>query len=165
MTRLIDDKGRLFGKVNLVDIIVLVVIVALAVFVGLRVSGYSSDTMKNVPVKMTWIVQPADPRMLEEFLALGDLRDRDGNYMGKIESARIVDSDPLTVTMFGEDAEFKIKVAPDVIIEVSTQGTIVRDGVKVNRFAANVGGILYLVGPGWEGPARVLKVETGEAAE
>lgn len=165
MARLIDDKGRLFGKINVVDIIVLVIILALAVFVGLRLSGYNGGTTHKVSVNMTWIVQPGDPRMLEEFMTLGPLKDKDGNDLGVVVQADVVESDPLVVTGMGEDTEFSIKVSPDVIIVVSTEGTVTKDGLKVGRFDANAGGILYLMGPGWEGPGRVLKVETGETVE
>ena len=54
MSRFLDDRGRLFGKVNIVDLIVLLVIIAVVVFAVVRMTGSSS---KTVPVRVTYVVE------------------------------------------------------------------------------------------------------------
>lgn len=36
---MIDEKGRLFGKVNIVDLIIVIIIIAAAAFIGMKLFG------------------------------------------------------------------------------------------------------------------------------
>ena len=54
MSRFLDERGRIFGKVNVVDILVLLVIVAVIVFAVMRLTGSSSVT---VPVAVVYTVE------------------------------------------------------------------------------------------------------------
>ncbi len=45
MGRFIDERGRIFGKVNIVDILVILVIVAVVVFAVVRFTGTSSASV------------------------------------------------------------------------------------------------------------------------
>ena len=44
---MIDEKGRLFGKINIVDLIVILVIVIAAVVVGMKFLGGSGNSVIN----------------------------------------------------------------------------------------------------------------------
>ena len=37
---MIDEKGKLFGKVNIVDLIIVVIILAAAAFIGMKLLGH-----------------------------------------------------------------------------------------------------------------------------
>jgi len=85
MSRLIDARGRLFGKVSVVDILVLAVIVALAVFLGLRFSGSEAvGSAETQPVTVTFVVLPAYDEMVEAYTSLGELKDISGRRIGDI---------------------------------------------------------------------------------
>jgi hypothetical protein len=164
MSRVIDDRGRLFGKVNVVDILVLAVIVALAVFVGLRFSGTDAvSTGESKPVTVTFMVQPAYEGMLDAYEVLGELRDKEGRYLGMIEKTEVGERNRVDVS--GRDWAFTLDFAapPVVTIYVSAQGNVSGDTVRIGSLAARVGAVVQLVGPGWEGEARILKVVQGEA--
>lgn len=163
MARLIDDNGRLFGKVSVVDLIVLAVIVALAVFVGLRVSddGGGTDT---TPVKLTFVTQPSDPLMVDAFLELGPLKDKSGRLLGTIEEVELQDAPPvLTRNAEGEVVEI-ISAIPQVVFIVATEGHVSTDGVHVGGVALRAGTDLETVGPGWEAWVQVVKVEQAAVA-
>ena len=53
LSRILDDRGRIFGKVNIVDLVVLVVIVAIVVFAAVRLTG--GGAVDTVPVKVTFV--------------------------------------------------------------------------------------------------------------
>jgi hypothetical protein len=163
MTRLIDDRGRLFGKISVIDILVLLVIVAIAVFLALRGSD-AVVSVETVQVKLTFVTQPSDSRMLEAYTALGTLRDASGRTIGTIEQAEASEPDPVTLTGKGWETGLQIPVAPEVVFVVSAQGYLSGDTVHVGSLAARVGANVQVVGPGWEGFAQIVKVELDAAA-
>jgi hypothetical protein len=162
MARIIDDRGRLFGKINVVDIVVLLVIVALAVFIGLRASG--GVGAETVTVKLTFLVQPSESRALDGFTTLGPVRDVAGRTLGTIESADIVQPDPVQFGGSGTDYDLYFPAAPEVLLVVSAQATVSGTDVHVGSLTARVGTELKLIGPGREAAAQVIKVDRGAAA-
>lgn len=53
--KVVDEKGKLFGKLNIIDLLVIIFIVAAAVVVGVKLLGGGSDD--NAPaVKLTYTV-------------------------------------------------------------------------------------------------------------
>ena len=165
MSRLIDSRGRLFGKVNVVDILVLAVVVALAVFVGLRLSGSdAAASTETKPVTVTFLLQPAHERMIDSYTVLGDVKDDQGRFIGTIAKTEVAERNQVAVS--GRDWAFTLDFAapPAVIVDVAAEGRISGDSVHVGPLAARAGAIVQLVGPGWEGEARILRVEESTAA-
>jgi hypothetical protein len=164
MVRVIDDRGRLFGKVNIVDILVLVVVAALVAFVAIRVTDTGSNSAETVPVTITFLVQPPDERMLEAYAKLGELKDEAGKRIGTIESAEITQLDPVHVHGAGDQYGVHLPTASDVILVVACEGTVFGDTVHVGSLNARVGLEIKLLGPGWQGNGYVVSVDRGAAA-
>jgi hypothetical protein len=162
MTRIIDDRGRLFGKINVVDILVLLIIVVLAVFIGLRANGGVGAETETV--KITFLVQPTESLALDGFTTLGPVRDVAGRFLGTIESAKVVQPDPVSFGGSGIDYDLYFPSAPEVLVVVSAQATVSGTDVHVGSLTARVGTEIKLVGPGWEAKAQVIKVDRGAAA-
>ncbi len=57
--KLIDEKGKLFGKVNIVDLVVLLLIVALVGAVGYKALGPKVAVSPNAEGKATFVVKLA----------------------------------------------------------------------------------------------------------
>jgi hypothetical protein len=166
MVRLVDNRGRLFGKINIVDIVVLLVIVALAVFVAVRVTDEDvSVSVETTSVKVTYLVQPADPMMVDAYRVLGPLTDKNGKALGTIEKTEVLEMLPVQFMGFAGDYSLRFPVAPKVRLVVSAQGTVYDDGfVRVGSTAIRVGDFFKVLGPGWEASAEIAKVEWGAAA-
>ena len=64
---MIDEKGRLFGKINIVDLIVILVIVIAAVVVGMKFLGGSGSVINptKTPVRYTVLVEGVEPEVYE----------------------------------------------------------------------------------------------------
>ena len=64
---MIDEKGRLFGKINIVDLIVILVIVIAAVVVGMKFLGGSGSAINptKTPVRYTVLVEGVEPEVYE----------------------------------------------------------------------------------------------------
>ncbi len=54
--KVVDEKGKLFGKLNMIDLLVLILILAAAVVVGVKVLGGGDDT-DTVTTKLTYTVR------------------------------------------------------------------------------------------------------------
>lgn len=79
--KIIDEKGKLFGKLNLIDLLVVLVLVAVLLFVALRFAGGGNDTPAASPTKLTYtaLVTGVNPQLYEEIqsqLAAADYHDQ-----------------------------------------------------------------------------------------
>jgi|WetSurMetagenome_2_1015567.scaffolds.fasta_scaffold556634_1 hypothetical protein len=141
MSRLLDDRGRLFGKINIIDILVVLLVVAVGVFIFLRVQGTGNQ---KVEVRARFAVEKVRKYTADEIAAEAkkgyQVRDDSGSLLGTLAS---VDVEPSPVEF--PDSSGKPTVSPsglffDVFIEV--KGT----GQKLSSHAVRVGGTLLVVG-------------------
>jgi len=90
MSRIIDERGRIFGKVNVVDILVFLVIVAVIVFAITRLTGTSAQT---VPVTVEYTmeqVREATVVAVGNAAKKGDrVKDDSGTFLGEIAEIRV----------------------------------------------------------------------------
>lgn len=54
--KVIDEKGKLFGKLNIIDLLVIVLIIAVAVVLGAKLLG-GEDTVAAASTKLTYVVR------------------------------------------------------------------------------------------------------------
>lgn len=160
MARIIDDRGCLFGKINVVDILVLLVVIALVVFVGLRATGAGAET---VQVKISFLVMPTQSEGIEAYTTLGLVKDVSGRKLGTIESAEVVQPDPVHFGYSSTDSNLYVPSAPEVLLVVSAQGVLFGNDIHVGSIVARVGSEARLFGPGWESHAQIVKVDRGTA--
>ena len=85
MSRFIDIEGRIFGKVNIIDILVVLLIVAVGVFIFLRAQGTGNQL---VGVRTTFAVEKVR-YLTVDAIKMGDqVHDESGSLLGTV-----VDSD------------------------------------------------------------------------
>jgi hypothetical protein len=138
MSRFIDERGRIFGKVNVVDILVLLVIVAVVVFAVVRLSGGGTDTR---PLKVTFIAKELRNEEADSVLKWvkpGDnLVDESGTVLGKVQS--VVAEATLVEYFTSTDIpqQFPSTILKDVKIVVRGQGS-------VSGHSARIGGTSVL---------------------
>lgn len=59
--KIIDEKGRLFGKVNLIDLLVILLVLALALAVIWKVVGSkAAEAVKSEPIRVSYTVLCSD---------------------------------------------------------------------------------------------------------
>ena len=165
---MIDEKGRLFGKINIVDLIVILVIVIAAVVVGMKFlgggNGNSAINPNKTPVRYTVLVEGGDPEVYEniqkyipgQLMASGELLD---GYVtgvtpveGRVHTATVNTADGTLEIPVNEgklDLIFTIEcnVVNSITTEIGTQE--VRVGkihtVKTDKFEMNSGTIIDCV--------------------
>ena len=162
---MIDEKGRLFGKINIVDLIVILVIVIAAVVVGMKFlgggNGNSAINPNKTPVRYTVLVEGVEPEVYEniqkyipgQLMASGELLD---GYVtgvtpveGRVHTATVNTADGTLEIPLNEgklDLIFTIEcnVVNSITTEIGTQE--VRVGkthtVKTDKFELMNGVIL-----------------------
>jgi Domain of unknown function (DUF4330) len=83
MSPVMDDRGRLFGRVNILDLLVLLLIVALAIFALTRVHDTTSTTFK---LRTTLKADKLRYAPVDKIKVGQTVRDDSGNVLGKVES-------------------------------------------------------------------------------
>ena len=112
---MIDEKGRLFGKINIVDLIVILVIVIAAVVVGMKFLGGSGNSVINpakTPVRYTVLVEGVEPEVYEniqryipgQLMASGEMLD------GYVTDVTPVEGREHTATVDTADGTLEIPV-------------------------------------------------------
>ena len=161
---MIDEKGRLFGKINIVDLLVVLVIVIAAVVLGVKFLGGGGTSAINpakTPVRYTVLVQGVEPEVYEniqkyipgQLMASGELLD---GYVtgvtpveGRVHTATVNTADGTLEIPVNEgklDLIFTIEcnVVNSITTEIGTQE--VRVGkihtVKTDKFELTNGIIL-----------------------
>jgi hypothetical protein len=162
LRRLLDDRGRLFGKVNIVDLVVLVVIAAIVVFAAVRLTG--GGAVESVPVKVTFVEFKVEQALVAGLQAKGTVRDAAGNVIGEVQSVQVTPSTEELLTPEGEFKAFPSPTKSTVTFVVLGQGTVTDSTAHIGRLAARVGAEVRLIGPGYEAQTTIANVVWGAEA-
>jgi hypothetical protein len=162
LRRVLDDRGRIFGKVNIVDLLVLVVIAAIVVFAGVRLSG--GATVQTVPVKVTFVDSWVENTLVGGMQTKGTLRDAGGNVIGQVESIEVAASIQELLTNDGQYKTFASPSKSNVAFVVKANGTVSDSTVHIGSLAVRVGEEVHIVGPGYEAQTTVANVVWGAEA-
>jgi Domain of unknown function (DUF4330) len=162
LSRILDDRGRLFGKVNIVDLVVLLVIVAVVVFAAVRFTGGGS--VETVPVKVSFVASQVDQAFVPGMQTKGTVRDMGGSVIGVVQSVQVAPSMEEFLTTEGEFKTFASATHSDLTYVVLGEGTVSDSTVHIGRLAARVGAQVKLFGPGYEAETTISKVVWGAEA-
>ncbi len=163
MTRVVDDRGRLFGKVNIVDILVLLVILAVVVFAAVRLAGADSVSA-TVPVQVSFLNKAVDRALLEGLPSEGTVRDSAGNVIGELQSVEVTPTVQEMLTGDGQYKTFSSSTHSDVTFVVMCQGTVLDSSAHIGGLTARVGADVRIVAPGYEAQTVISRVVWGSDA-
>jgi hypothetical protein len=162
MSRFLDEKGRFFGKVNIVDLLVLLVIVAVVVFAVVRMTG---DSSKTVPVRVTYVVEEVRQATVDALRAAkGDVTDEGGTYLGTVKEVVVNPTREEYMTTEDQLEAFDSPVFSDVKIVVLGEGWISGSTVHIGSVPMRVGKKVTLVGTGYEVQTVIMGVVWGDEA-
>jgi len=164
MSRLLDERGRILGKVNIVDVIVLLVIVAVVVFAAVRMTGGGSQA---IPLDVQYTVEEVRQATVDALLKAVEqgaaVYDDGGTALGTIRSVTPHPTRKEVVTLDGELKASYSQVYSDVDIVVRGEATLSNSTYRINNVRIGVGKKVSLVGPGFEVQTVILHV--GEPEE
>ena len=158
MSRFIDDRGRFFGKISIIDVLVVLLIVAVGVFIFLRAQGTGNQ---QVGVRTTFAVEKVRYLTVDAINVGDQVRDESGSLIGTVVDKR----EKPTQVEFGNSEGLAegsdSKVFRDVIIEVKGNGQKSPSGaVRVGGTILLVGKLLTLKGPYFEVKGTIWAIKT-----
>jgi Domain of unknown function (DUF4330) len=162
LSRILDDRGRLFGRVNIVDLVVVVVIVAVIVFAAVRLTG--GENAQTVPVQVTFVARMVDRVLVPGLQTKGTVTDVAGNVIGKVVSVEVTPTIEETVTADGQLKTNASTLHDDVTFVVTGKGSVFESTVHIGTVPARVGSTVKLFGPGYEVGTVITRVVSGAAA-
>lgn len=163
MSRFLDERGRIFGKVSVVDVVVLLVIVAVVVFAVMRLTGTATE---KVPVTATFTVEQVRVSTRDAIVAQldkkGAVSNDGGTVLGQIKDvtskkARLEYFNPLNDPEAAPVVVRDSEIFWDISVTVQGQGSVSGQNVTIGGVRLAVGKKVTLVGPGYE----VLSTVTG----
>jgi len=165
MSRFLDERGRIFGKVNIVDLVVLLVIAAVVVFAVVRMTGDSSET---IPVSVTYAVEEVRQATVDALTDAVDIeavvRDDGGTVLGTVVA---VSPTPSLEEHLMPDGELKVhesSVFNDIEIVLLGDGTVSNSTIRIGNVPMRVGKKVTLIGSGFEVQTVIMKVAWDETA-
>lgn len=144
--KIIDNKGRLFGKFNILDlgIIIMILALGLASFYKFKTNN-TAALIKTKPVDIRVIVREREEISLGK-IKVGDiLKEYDsGIILGEIKS---IDIKPATVEVKTADGEIKLAEIPeryDYYINIAANATITENAIVSGNKELRIGSKLVL---------------------
>ncbi len=156
MSPFLDDRGRLFGKVSVVDLFVVVLLLAAALFGYVRFAGGDSDPER---FRLTLVVERLRDANMVQFKA-GDLaKDDGGTELGDVVSVSIQPTITEVPTADGRLMSAESIVYSDVVIVIEGMGRASSSTISAGSVPLRVGRNITLIGPGYEVRGQIRGVE------
>jgi hypothetical protein len=125
MKRIIDERGRLFGVISIIDVIVLVAVIILGFAVFARIDDQSNplSTVNTVPVTYT-VRFPAVRYTVAELIQPGDsLYNDSGIFIGTVRNVHAEDAEVIESILDGTFVIAGAQERYDVTLTVEVQST------------------------------------------
>ena len=156
---LIDREGRLFGKINLVDFLIMILIIG--AFLGYMMKKQVGPVIiTNVkPIEITVMVASMRPGVLANIQEGDQIFAKDGADVGTIKSVTVKPAKVLTTTDQGQ-----VKIAEDpwhkeVTMVVGGSGTSSKNTVKLGITEVRAGTEFTVRGIDFEVISQIQKVK------
>jgi hypothetical protein len=160
MSRFLDSRGRIFGKVNIVDLIVLCVIVAIAAFAVVRMTG---DSSTPISVTVTYTVEEVRQATVDALLtavqAKATVRDDGGVILGTLIDISAAPTKEEYPTDAGGIVAVDSLIYSDVTIRVRGQAQVSNSTYRIGGVSMGVGKKVNLRGPGFEVQTVIHRVK------
>ena len=137
---MIDKNGKLFGKVNLIDLIIVLVVIAAVAFVGLKVVNRTDPNSNLVPVRISFFSEEAPSFVADTLKADTSVLDMTENVtIGTVESFEIGDPIGYFTDTKGQVQSVTREGYNSITLQVLANGELSEHGVTID-------GVLYGVG-------------------
>lgn len=140
---MIDKNGKLFGKVNVIDLLIVLVVLAAVLFVGKRFFG-GNDNDYGTPqkVRMTFYADEAPSLLAGKADAGEPVTDYDNSTsLGTLTSYESEDAYTCAYdATTGETVKVPVPNLCFLTFTCETEGYVAEDGLRINGFQYCIGG-------------------------
>jgi hypothetical protein len=155
MSPVLDSRGRLFGRASVVDLFVVLLLIALALFAYARF--IATDTAEG-PYEMTLVVEKVRDPGFAQF-EVGDIvTEERGAELGQVASVSVAPSPTEVPTA---DGGLEIQPSPlfsDISMVVKGRADMSASTIRVGSLVLAAGKVLTVQGPGWEVKPRIASI-------
>lgn len=127
--KIIDEKGKFFGKINIIDLLIVVVIFALAIATFIKFSTSDAYMSKDTIIEYKLLVEnvrtPTVDAIKEKTEGIVDYETKKG--IGDIVDMEISGASEIELMTDGTYKEVKFKDKYDVLLTIQTKGTETED--------------------------------------
>ena len=156
---LIDEKGRVFGRINLIDFVLIVgaLIVAVFVFVMVTKQGKVVTVKEDKTIRYTMLVKAIRPEVVS-FVKKGDLvkKQLTKNPIGVVKDVKTRPAQILIDTDDGQRVEVVSPVEIDAFITIETKGRTGEDIISTGNEVLRVGDRFNIVTKWFKGDAVIF---------
>lgn len=136
--KIIDKQGRLFGKLSIIDLLVIAVVVILAVALYMKRTQkvHVSPTTPTTGIVYEIKIPSVREEILDDFRVGDKIYDQDndsGNAIGTIVEIRVEPYTNSTTFLDGTYHVYEVEGRKDVYLTLSTDGLISNGRYYVNR--------------------------------
>jgi hypothetical protein len=163
---IIDEKGRLFGKINLLDLVIILAVLAVAGRFGYKAlhkaPAVAQDETIEVTFKLSGVAQ-ATVDALPVGATITENQSAAKPQLGKIVAT---DKKPSIITVLGPDGKLgqvEAKDQFDYYITVAGPGRDTGDTVFMNGLDMKVGKTYFMVSKLWGGSGVPVLINTNPA--
>lgn len=163
--KLIDEKGRLFGKLNIIDLLIVLIVVGGLVGVGWKMGlvknlGNQTVSVKK-PIVRIWVKKvsnyTADAIVASKGDNLSDIKTNE--TIGKIIDVDVKPSRETAADSTGKWVLSEVPEQKDVFITMEATSSLVNGNVKLSSKDAKVGAELIIKGTKFQATSYVIGVE------
>ncbi|MGI6050739.1 MAG: DUF4330 domain-containing protein [Acetivibrionales bacterium] len=142
--KVIDEKGKIFGKINIFDLFVLLALVIIIGLVGYKIIDKKRQSNNQIPTK-TYIVTVKSFEMPPTYTEALKKDNRIYYDIDKFVNAKIIDirEEPAKITVQTPDGqliEVESDTLQDVTIDLEVEDSLTTDDIRIGRYAVAVGG-------------------------
>lgn len=130
---MLDEKGRLFGKINIVDLLIIIVILAAGAFLGLKFFGPGGTAAPPTPFKMTLLCEESPDYVVEQLEKGVEVWSAtDGVAIGTLVDWEVGPAISTMGTATGQVVHFSREEHSSVTLHIEGAGDLGSHGVSID---------------------------------
>lgn len=138
---MIDKNGKIGGKVNLIDLLIVIVILAVVAFVGYRfILKDRTGIINNKTVIIEFTSEEVNDFTIERLEAGAPVMDYDeNNYLGTVIDFQLGEPASYEVDEYGETVRLSLPDCKSVVLTAEVAGSLDGNGVVVGGARYGIG--------------------------
>lgn len=138
---MIDKNGKIGGKVNLIDLLIVIVILAAIAFVGYRfILKDKTGIINNETVILEFTSEEVNDFTIERLEAGAPVLDYDeNNYLGTVTGFELGEPASYEVNEYGETVRLSLPGCNSVVLTAEAAGTLDGNGVVIGGARYGIG--------------------------
>jgi hypothetical protein len=154
---IVDDKGRLFGKINLLDLAIILVVLAVAGYLGYKMlgKGQAAPATAGEDIEVTFKLSMVEEATIKALPVGAQIRENQSAAKPVLGKVVAVQQKPTMITVMGPEGktmgQTEAKDKFDYYITVRGPGRETADSVSMGGIDMKVGRTYFLISKLWGG--------------